>query len=481
MKKDNKKWNARKLIYITALLFIIVSLVIVYNQYKPLPGGVSYEGKVYRANDIQFLYDLSYKDEKGKMVHERKIFNQIYKAIEEAEQFVVVDMFLFNGYYDEKRRYPHISETLTNKLIARKKKDPDIQVIFITDEINTSYNSYKSKEIEKLKKHGIQVVITDLDRLRDSNPLYSGLYRTFFQWFGEGGYGWIRNPMAENAPKVTLRSYLRLFNVKANHRKVLATEKTALISSANPHDASGYHSNIAFQTDGNFIGDLVEAEEAVGKFSKGPDKFPGYKEKAEPKGPVTVQLVTEGKIYKHILKTIRETKTGDHIWLGMFYIADRTVVEELTRAARRGVKINMVLDPNQNAFGADKIGLPNLPVAAELQELGEENIEIRWYKTEKEQFHTKLMLVQKPEKSIIIGGSANYTERNLDDYNLEANIEIHAPRTTKISKDVEAYFTRIWTNKDGTFTADYQEYQDKLPAMKYALYRLQKTFRFTTY
>ncbi|PLT35920.1 phospholipase D family protein [Bacillus sp. V5-8f] len=481
MEAEKKKWLTRKRIYIPALLFIIIAIVIVYNQYKSLPEGVSYEGKIHQAQDIQFLYDLSYKNEKGKMVHERNIFNAIYKAIEEADQFIVIDMFLFNGYYDEKIAFPKISKTLTNKIIAQKKKKPNLTVIFITDEINTSYNSYKSKEIQQLKKSGVDVVITNLDRLRDSNPLYSGVYRTFFQWFGEGGYGWIRNPMAANAPEVTLRSYLRLFNVKANHRKVLATEKTALVSSANPHDASGYHSNIAFQMDGNIIGELVDAEEAVGKFSKGPDKFPLYTDKAEPKGPLTVQLVTEGKIYKHVLNAIRETKKGDHIWLGMFYIADRGVVNEITKAARRGVKINMVLDPNQNAFGAEKIGLPNLPVAAEMEKLGEENIKIRWYKTEKEQFHTKLMLVQKPGKDIVIGGSANYTERNLDDYNLEANVKIHAPRSSKFAKEVEAYFTRIWTNKDGTYTAEYREYQDKLPALKYALYRVQKVFRFTTY
>lgn len=482
MEKEKKKWFVKKRIYIPAILFIIVSIVIAYNQYKPLPEGVSYEGKVHRVEDVDFFYDLSYIDKRGKVEHERKIFNEIYKAIEEAENFIVIDMFLFNGYYDEKRKFPNISETLTNKIITQKKRKPNLRVIFITDEINTTYQSYKLKEIEKMKKNGVEVVTTNLDRLRDPNPIYSGVYRTLFQWFGESGHGWLRNPMAKNAPKVTMRSYLRLLNIKANHRKLLATEKTALISSANPHDASGYHSNIAFKMDGNIIGDVIKAEEAVGKFSKGPDEFPIFKEKAAAqKGSVEVQFLTEGKIYKHVLKTIRETKKGEQIWLGMFYIADRAVVEELTEAARRGVNINMVLDPNQNAFGTEKMGLPNLPVAAEFNELGSNNIKIRWYKTEKEQFHTKLMFVQKPGKSIIIGGSANYTERNLDNYNLESDVIIQAPDSTQISKDVETYFNRIWTNKDGTFTTDYKEYQDKLPAIKYMLYRLQKVFRFTTY
>jgi HKD family nuclease len=141
----------------------------------------------------------------------------------------------------------------------------------------------------------------------------------------------------------------------------------------------------------------------------------------------------------------------------------------------------MILDPNQNAFGSEKIGLPNLPVAAEFEKLGDENISIRWYKTDKEQFHTKLMMIQKADETVILGGSANYTSRNLDDYNLEANVEIHAPNDADVSKDVDSYFHRLWTNQNGTYTVDYSEYQKKLPVFKYLTYRIQKVFRFTTY
>ncbi|MGE7765432.1 phospholipase D-like domain-containing protein [Peribacillus sp. NPDC096540] len=208
--------------------------------------------------------------------------------------------------------------------------------------------------------------------------------------------------MAKSAPKVTVRSYLRLMNIKANHRKVNATEKTAIISSANPHDASGFHSNIAFQMDGNIVGDFVKAERAASKFSGGPKTFPEFKETSSDKGPISVQLLTEGKINKHVLKAIKETEKGDQIQLAMFYIADHHVVEALTDAAKRNVKVQMILDPNQNAFGSEKIGLPNLPVAAEFEKLGDENISIRWYKTDKEQFHTKLMMIQKQMKRLFL-------------------------------------------------------------------------------
>ncbi|QNU02620.1 phospholipase D family protein [Peribacillus butanolivorans] len=476
-----KKWYKRKRFYLLVSILIVITFVIIYNSYKPLPDGISYEGKIHHVEDIDFIYDLSYHDKQGNLQHEQRIFQTINQAIEEANSFIVIDMFLFNNFYDEKINFPKLTETLTDKLVAQKKKQPKLQIMFITDEVNTTYNAYQLEALETLKQNDIDVIITNLDRLRDPNPLYSGVYRTFFQWFGESGKGWIVNPMAKSAPKVTVRSYLRLMNIKANHRKVIATEKTAIISSANPHDASGFHSNIAFQMDGNIIGDFVKAEEAASKFSGGPKTFPEFKEASVDKGPISVQLLTEGKINKHVLKAIKETEKGDQIQLAMFYIADRHVVDALTDAAKRNVKIQMILDPNQNAFGSEKIGLPNLPVAAEFEKLGDENISIRWYKTDKEQFHTKLMMIQKADEMIIIGGSANYTARNLDDYNLEANVEIHAPNDTEVTQDVDNYFQRLWKNQDGIYTADYSEYQDKLPVFKYLTYRLQKVFRFTTY
>ena len=82
--------------------------------------------------------------------------------------------------------------------------------------------------------------------MRDSNPIYSGIWRSIIKWFGTSGKGWIPNPFRPDSPKVTLRAYLKLLNFKANHRKVIASEKSAILSSMNPHDASGNHSNIGF-------------------------------------------------------------------------------------------------------------------------------------------------------------------------------------------------------------------------------------------
>ncbi|MBN8194055.1 phospholipase D family protein [Bacillus sp. NTK074B] len=462
----------------------------IYNRIKPLPPGISYAGDTYTIpdKDVEFLYDLTYQKD-GKEQYDQSIFDEVYQTIEEADDFLILDLFLVNGYTKGDRDYPKISETLSRKIKEQMKKKPDLKVVFISDVVNRTYGSHEAKQIEPLEKLGAEVVFTDLNRLRDPNLLYSGVWRTALGWFGQDGYGWLPNPMAPSAPKVTMRSYLKLLNVKANHRKVVITEDAGLVLSANPHDASGFHSNIAFKVKGAILRDMVKAEKAVAAFSGGnPDAFPteeevndSIKDLPPSKSSVKAQLLTEREIQKGVVKALDDAKKGDEVWIGMFYLADRDIIDAIEDAAERKVDIRLVLDPNQNAFGQEKIGLPNLPIAAELHKLENEHITIRWYNTNKEQYHTKFIYVKGKDQSTVIGGSGNYTSRNMDDYNLEENLKLTAPSDSETMKEIDDYFDRIWNNKNGTYTLDYEKYQDKLPAFKYAMYILQKIFQVTTY
>ncbi|MGG4165956.1 phospholipase D family protein [Rossellomorea vietnamensis] len=488
--KKKKKWYEKKKWWIWGAIILILTVVMIYNRIKPLPPGISYASDTYTIpeGDVDFLYDLTYQKD-GKELYEQSIFDEVYQTIEEADDFLILDLFLVNGYTKGDRDYPKISETLSSKIEEQMKKKPDLKVVFISDEVNTTYGSHQAKQIEPLERLGAEVVFTDLNRLRDPNLIYSGVWRTALGWFGQDGYGWLPNPMAPSAPKVTMRSYLKLLNVKANHRKVVISEDSGLILSANPHDASGFHSNIAFQVKGDIIKDMVKAEKAVADFSGGDlNAFPSEKEvndsvKAPPSSErsVTAQILTEREIQKGVVKALDDAKKGDEAWIGMFYLADRDIIDAIEDAAERGVDIRLVLDPNQNAFGQEKNGLPNLPIAAELHKLENEHITIRWYNTNKEQYHTKFIYVKGKKQSTVIGGSGNYTSRNLDDYNLEENLKLTAPSDNKTMVEVDDYFDRIWNNKNGTYTVDYEKYQDKLPAVKYVMYILQKIFQVTTY
>ncbi|KAB7706240.1 phospholipase [Bacillus aerolatus] len=463
---------------------IILSVYVVtmlFHVYKPLPKNISYESPVYRVSEdqVSFYYNLTGNKERKKEFTEQT-FQRTLEIIDEAEQFIVLDFFLFNSYHEKKKEFPEISKKLTEALIDKKRTNPDIEIIFISDEVNTSYNSHSTPEFEKLKKNGVEVILTNVEPLRDSMPIYNAIWRMFFQWFGDEGKGWLPNGLVETAPDMTVRSYLKLFNVKANHRKTITTEKTTLISSGNPHDASAYFANTAYEVKEALVNDLLISEKAAAD-TRRDIAFPDPIKQKTGKGDVQVQLLTEGKIQKALRQEITEAKKGEEIWITMFYLADRDIIDSLTKAANSGVQINIILDTNKNSFGKKKTGLPNIPMSEELIEDSKGKINIRWFAPMPEQFHTKMMYVKKKNSGVIISGSANYTSRNLNNFNLETNVKIKGPHSTRAIKETEQYFHKMWKNHGAEYTTSYKEHDEKTAGIKRGVYTLQKLLHLTTY
>ncbi|NMO94534.1 phospholipase D family protein [Paenibacillus lemnae] len=498
-KKTARRGRPSRLFWVrTAVVFLLAWLVavMVYHTQKPLPPGISHESPMYTTDQIAFWSDLTYPGPDGSAVHEQQIYKRMGEIIDESREFLVIDMFLFNDYTHEDQSYPPVSQEMTERIIAHKAKYPDMEMVFVSDEVNTNYGSSTHPLFEEMRDAGIQVVITDVNRLRDSTPVYSAVWRTFIQWFGQSGKGELPNLMAEEAPSMTARSYLKLLNVKANHRKVVVSEKTALVASANVHAASAYHSNIAIEAGGEVIADVLAAEQAAVNLS-GSVQLPKYVPSEEPAPssgsednhaasaeaePVNIRYLTEGKVYKYVLQAISEAEAGDVLWMGMFYLAEDKVMNGLVAAAERGVDVRLILDPNQNAFGRDKIGIPNRPAAASLMDRSEKGITVRWYNTGEEQYHTKLMYVAKPSKpSVIIGGSTNFTPRNLKDYNLENNLWVEAGPEHPLTSQLDEYFERQWFNRGAEFTLDVSAYQEETTWLKDIAFRVQKILGFTTF
>lgn len=465
------------------IALLIVAIFLLYNSFFiSMPSGTSYEGELHPLSDIEFIYDLSYEKD-GEIIREHRIFESIIDEIEKSKDFIILDMFLFNDDYDRKNEFPDLSRQLTDALIKQKKNYADLKLYFLTDEINNFYGSYESKYLVELNKNNIEIIITDINKMPNSNPIYSGIWRTFIRWLGTSDRGWINNPFSLDSPKVNLRSFLKLMNFKANHRKVLITENTAIISSANPHDASAYHSNIAFKIEGEIINDLIKTEKAVAIFSGSDINTDNirYEPGKAIVDNVKAMVITEGKIKKHLLGEIKASKEKDRITMGMFYLSDRKIINELIQASNRGVEIKIILDANKDAFGIEKNGIPNRPVAMELIRKSKGNINIKWYKTHGEQYHSKLILIQKNDNSsIIIGGSANFTRRNIGDYNMETNLKIVADRDSQITKELVKYFDRIWDNKDGNYTLDFSAYKED-NFLKNIVYRFQEWSGLSTF
>ena len=464
--------------FITIAVTAIWIVLMAYGQSKPLPQGLSLEGSVHSVPEVEFLADFTYQ-RAGVVVREQAIFNRMCRIVDEAKRFVLLDLFLFNSVHGQGGKFPALAEDLTGRLVKKKEQSPKVDIVLITDAINRSYGPEEPEHFKKLRASGVRIIYTDTDRLRDSNIFYSAWWRIFCQWFGTQGEGWIPSPFAENGPDMTLRAYLSLLNFKANHRKVAANEKEALITSANPHDASAYHSNIGFVVQGNVLQDIVDSEGAVANLSR--EALPKWALPVSRKsGDLQVRLLTEGKIKSRLLQELSRCSSGCSVRMAMFYLSDRDIIEGLLGATDRGGEVRLLLDPNKDAFGRSKNGIPNRPVASELVARSEGVIQVRWYETHGEQFHSKLTIISQPEHTVLIGGSANLTRRNIDDLNLETCLEVSGPAEAKVMREATGYFERIWRNRDGNYSIDFKEFFEDSP-LRYWLYRFQEWSGMSTF
>jgi len=473
-----KSWG-RKFLSILVVVGAIAWLgLMAYGKGKPLPKGLSFEGPPRAVQDVEFLTDCTYQRD-GQPVREQVIFKRMCKIIDDAERFILLDLFLFNSVHGQGEKFPALSDEMTRRLVEKKQRSPQVDIVLITDAINRSYGAEEPEHFRRLRASGVRIIYTDASKLRDSNFLYSAWWRLFCQWFGTQGAGWLPSPFAPNGPAMTMRGYLSLFNFKANHRKIVVSENEALIASANPHDASAYHSNIAFVAQGAVVQDVVDAEAAVANFSG--EMLPRWEIPVHPEsGQVHLRLLSEGKIKARLLTALARSGSGCSVRMAMFYLSDREVIAGLLAAAARGAEVRLLLDPNKDAFGRQKNGIPNRPVAQELVEKSQGRIQVRWYGTHGEQFHSKLTMIFLPGEAVLIGGSANLTRRNLDDLNLEACLEVTAPADSQVAREAAGYFERLWRNRDGIYSLDYKDFAENSP-FKYALYRFQEASGMSTF
>jgi phosphatidylserine/phosphatidylglycerophosphate/cardiolipin synthase-like enzyme len=195
-----------------------------------------------------------------------------------------------------------------------------------------------------------------------------------------------------------------------------------------------------------------------------------------------VGVVTEGAIRDALLQAVSATVAGDGIDIAQFYLSDRQVIGALLAAARRGVAIRLVLDPNKDAFGFEKSGLPNRQVGSELVAASDGAIKLRWYRTHGEQFHAKLVAIRHDGAFWLCLGSANFTRRNLQDYNLEANVIVVTPQGGRLDRQVSEWFETLWHNHPGgpEFTADSDLYADPSQG-RYWLYRFMEASGLSTF
>jgi HKD family nuclease len=465
----------KKIVYLFLLLCVVVTF---YHSNKALPDDISYTGTVHEvaSSDVHIFTDKTFLDEDGFRQSEQEIFDEILRMIRDSSEYVLLDMFLFNDLLGAATTsYRGITEELTSTLITKKEQNPDMVMQVTTDPLNIIYGGYVAPHLEKLEAADISVIMTDLTPLHDSNPLYSAPWRILGQWWGNStAPGYLPNPFSTTAQKLSVRSYLHLLNFKANHRKVVLADYNrageyglaTLITSANPHDGSSAHSNVAVRVDTKVWADVLVTEAAVAAMSGREFILPTRKvmrglDAIAGEDLLQVQLLTEGAIETGLLSLITSLGSDDTLDMSMFYIADRDVVSALKAADDRGVQIRLMFDPNKDAFGREKGGLPNRQVAYELMQHSTGNTQVRWCATHGEQCHSKLLLLQRGNETILFTGSANLTKRNIGDYNLETNIVISGASTEPTFITTRSFFEEQWNNEnDRLYTFPYEQYSD---------------------
>ena len=466
----------RRILFGMAGLLLLYLLTAAFHTLKPLPAGLDVETPWRPLHNATFLADTTWADAGGERHSDQSIFDEVLRIVEGAQTTVVADFFLLNNFAgDANDDQRPLSRELVDALVRRRTADPSMQVMLITDPFNSLYGGVPQPFFEELRSAGATVVTTELRALRDSNPAWTAGWRICCQWFGNSTRGsWLPNPVGGES--VGLRTYLTLLNFKANHRKTIVADTAegwvGLVTSGNPHDASSRHHNIAIRFSGAAALDLLATELAVAAFS-GHDTFPVPEPQPDTaNGDTAIRILTESRILDAALEMIDGAGPGDHVDLLMFYLSHRDIVRALASAHKRGAIVRALLDPNRDAFGREKNGIPNRQVALELHRAG---VPVRWCNTSGEQCHGKMLIRRDADgQSLLLAGSANFTRRNLDNLNLETNVQVRGPATTPVIADASVFFEGRWSNEPGReHSLEYSAFADD-SRLRYWTYRFME-------
>jgi cardiolipin synthase A/B len=481
--KETKKVSKKKIAFWVILgALLIVFLFGLWHQIKPLPENISMNGEIYYVEEenIEFLYDLVYFNEEGVLEAEQEIFDKILETIDNAENFIMLDFFLMK---QSKKAYRNLSIELKDSLLKKKKENPEVIINFITDNYNIGYGSLESPDFNELEEGGVNVIFTDMRKLRDSNKFYSAFWRTFAEIFGRPESPCKYTIFKSNGRSFCFRSVLELINAKANHRKLIVAdnaegEVVVLMTSANPDGSGSMYSNVAIWFKNAVFLDIYKSEKSIAEFSGYTyDEIDFPEIEFNKNGSVSLQFVTEGKIRESLVKEINSLEQGNEIDIAMFLLTERKIITALEQASDRGVTIRLVLDPSKSLFGKDSKGVPNCAAALDLAK--KENIEIRWFNSDRHEFHSKLVVIKKGDKIIFFIGSANLSKRNIGDYNLEADVKVELPITSNLSVKILNYFEDIFYNKNQNYTLHYETC--KTSWFGYVEYRLGESTGFSAF
>jgi hypothetical protein len=399
-----------------ALLLAWLSLVF-WNSAKPLPPGTHIVSQVSRLSeaDVEFLHEPP--------LHPGVLARAV-AAIDRADHLVVLD------------RSP-VTQELAMHVLARKRQRPNIQIVVVTDPAHESFGGTPAQTLAALEQAGIIVARVRLERLRDSNPLYSGLWRLVF--------GWWSDPFIEASGPAAVLAWSRMQNAKADQRQLVIADDgaggwTAILEGA------GARAGLVLR--GSLARAMIAGELQIAAWSTDDDRLPiGPPMEGRGVGSIDARFLTEGAIEAALLDAVGGAGGGDRVCIAVDNLSDRPLIAAMLRAAARGVRLQVVLAQNQ---------MPNQAVARELLREGGGHIEVRWYPRGEGASQPKLLLVLHRTEVWMNLGEAGFSRRNLGDLNLAASVELRMPARAAPARAVSEYFTAIWSgaSADENFAAE---------------------------
>jgi len=278
--------------------FVVVIIILLFYYLFLFPKGRVIIGETYVVNsgDVEFLYDLTYENSDGERVVEQEIFEEMYRIIDGAENFLIVDMFLFGETREE--GYLSLTDDLTDKLVEKKKANSNMPIYFITDDFNIIGKNNNQKYFDRIEEVGVEVIFT---------PVYDNT--NIF----DRGYRYIMKKAKKNL----------------DHRKVVIGdvdgEIVTLITSGNPHDLSSWNSNVGLVFNGGIWRDVYKWEKIDGGIDDEViDEFlEGVVDGGIGKNySVEVTYLADGGLMKEFYREIDSSESGDVINIATFYISD---------------------------------------------------------------------------------------------------------------------------------------------------------------
>jgi phosphatidylserine/phosphatidylglycerophosphate/cardiolipin synthase-like enzyme len=425
-----------------------------WGSHKSLPAGAHVASALadLPADEVSFIADITAADAYGRPVVSQAIFDQLLEVLRGARVFVVLDYALIGG--TPAAGAPARGAQLQDALLERRRALPALKLLLITDQASDAADA---AALPLLRSAGVEVVVTDTGVLRAATLVYTGPWRR-----------------------------------TADHRKLIIADDghgglTGIVGSANPQDEQGLWSNAALRVRGEPLEALLASELALARSSgwrgeaalfgtAAPGSAAAPDSAAAPAGAAgaqsasrptaRLQSLTEGAILSALLERLEAASPGDAIDVAAFKLADRAVLEALLAAASRGVSVRVLLDPGEQTQGLLS-GIPNQPVASELQARSAGAVQVRWYRTHGERFHTSLVAIYGQDRLWFTVGSANLTRRSLGDYNLEANIAVEVARATPLAAQLLRYYDTLWGNRAALgieYSADFAVFADPSPA-----------------